>query len=57
MEEVSKLGIGKEVEQKYINKEVDRMAKMVMNKEESDREARDAKDDESDTISKTQESG
>ena len=57
LEEVSKLGIMEEDEQKYINREVDEMARMVLNKEESDREARDAKDDESDTISKTQESG
>ena len=57
MEEVTKLGIVEEDEQKYITKEVDRMAQMVLNKEESDRETRDAKDDDSDTISNTQESG
>ena len=57
MEEVTKLGIVEEDEQKYINKEVDRMAKMVLNKEELNGEARDANDDDGDTISESQESG
>ena len=53
LEEVSKLGIVEEDEQKYINREVDEMARMVLNKKESDREARDTEDDDSGTCSKS----
>ena len=53
MDEMGKLGMVVEDKQKYIDKEVERMAKMVLNKEELNGEARDTNDANGDTISES----
>ena len=57
MDNVSKLGSANEDKLEYINKGLDKMDKVMMEREEADGDTKDAMEDKSCTSSKTQESG